>query len=463
MSDSKLVIHSRDQLAAALRFASIVEHMLLCEYLYAGFSVRRTLSDFDAESVIHPVGRARAQAQIDLVRPWLAQVYTIARQEMEHLGIVQNLLVAIGEGPYFMRPDFPVSSHHTLLGAPFRLDRFDVGTLRRFIWYERPDYLTAQFHRHHGDPSETDLADLDPAFVPTFLHQATSVQALYEAIGAAFQTLDPADLFRADPGRQLPETTFGYRIQMMSITNRASAAAAVQLILEQGEGISEPTTSGEPAHFERFLAVLRGLEAARAVDPEFDPALRLVSNPVHRDAPQGLCGVREDKVTRITNPHTRQVMALFDDTYSLMLQVLQRFFEVYSSIASPEPRPQTALFYAGFFPLMTMAVRPLAEILVRMPAHGDGVECRPGEGRAGPAFSVDPGVVGWVDQGGQRYPVIRSADGSDYYRDQLSGLAKRVVGLVDSVPASQRENLRYLHQNLVSTSAHLESIWKQGQ
>lgn len=463
MSDPKLVLQDRNELAAALRFASIVEHMLLCEYLYAGFSVRRSLADFDGESVVHPEGRARAQSQIDLVRPWLAQVYTIARQEMEHLGIVQNLLVAMGEAPYFMRPDFPVSSQHTFLGAPFRLDRFDAGTLRRFIWYERPDYLTAQFHRHHGDPSETDLADLDPAFVPGFLHQATSVQDLYEAIGAAFQNLDPADLFRTDPGRQLPETTFGYRIQMMSITNRASAAAAVQLILEQGEGISEPTTSGEPAHFERFLAVLRGVEAACAADASFDPALPLVSNPVHREAPQGLSDVREAKVTRITNPHTRQVMAIFDDTYSLMLQVLQRFFEVYSSIASPEPRPQTALFYAGFFPLMTMAVRPLAEILARMPAHGDGVECRPGESRAGPAFSVDPGVVGWVDQGGHRYPVIQSVDGPDYYRDRLIGLARRVAGVMDSVPGAQRENLQYLHQNLASTSDHLESIWRHGQ
>src|SRR5437016_295611 len=95
-------ITNREELVLALRSGAVLEHMLLCEYLYSGFSVRRSLADFP------PGGRKADQlANLDVVRPWLAKIYRVARQEMDHLGIVCNLLAAVGEEPYFERPDFP--------------------------------------------------------------------------------------------------------------------------------------------------------------------------------------------------------------------------------------------------------------------------------------------------------------------------------------------------------------------
>lgn len=463
MNPMALRLGSRPELIAALRVASVVEHMLALEYLFAGFSVRRTLADLPPESIRTEAGRLRGQADLDTFRPWLAQTYLIARQEMEHLGIVQNLLGALGEEPFLARPAFPVSSSHTLLQAPFRLDRFERRTLRRFVWYERPDYLTAEFRRRHGDPAESGLPGLEEVFLPAFLRPLDSVEKLYTAIGDAFATLDPGDLFRGDPGRQIPEDMFGLSVQMAAVTNRSTAAQAIQRILEQGEGIGESPQSGDPAHFERFLKILRELEQAESVRPGLDPALPVVSNPRLDEAAVGVRAAQDGEVTRITNPHTRRVMAFFNDAYSQMLVMMQGFFRTYSGLDQPSPRPQSALFYAAFFPLMTMVLRPLGEILTRMPADGAQRTPAAGEAHAGPDFGIVPEAWEWRDSATGRYPVIRTVLEAEFYRDGLNRLAQTAAALVEDVPEDQQANLQFLQENLVSTSRHLDSIWNRGQ
>jgi hypothetical protein len=73
-------------------------------------------------------------------------------------------------------------------------------------------------------------------------------------------------------------------------------------------------------------------------------------------------------------------MELFDDAYRTMLMLLTRLFA-----HTDETEDDLAVLRSiAFFPLMTMALRPLGEILTAMPAHD------PDDGRrAGPSF--DPG------------------------------------------------------------------------
>lgn len=452
-------LRDRRELIAALKFASIIEQMLACEYLFAAFSARKSLGDYAPDTRRSARKRRRAQAEIDTIRPWLAQIYTIARQEMEHLGIVQNLLAAIGEEPYFMRPAFPVSSEHTFLGAPFRLDPFGRRALHRFIWYERPDYLTEEFRRHHGDPAQSGLADPKPELLPAFLRQYDSVTKLYNAIRTALTTLDPAEIFIGEPARQVGDELSGYRVTMVKVTNRETAAAAIDLVLEQGEGIGETPVSGEPAHFERFLAVLRGFDEAIGADPGFKPALPVVSNPWIADVGLGLRNVKEENnVTRITNPNAVQAMRLFNDAYSLMLVMMKSFFGTYSGIYQPTPRPQAAMFYAAFFPLMTMVIRPLGEILARMPAHGDHREPGPEDPHAGAGFEIDPAVVE-----GRADPRIKAVLDADYYRQALEDQAAQAKALRGVVPRRLRADAEFLYENLTSTARHLDSIWRTGR
>jgi hypothetical protein len=58
---------------------------------------------------------------------------------MEHMGLVLNLLSAIGGAPYFKRPNFPQNSQrYGKLGIKATLTRFDKDTILRFQEFEAP-------------------------------------------------------------------------------------------------------------------------------------------------------------------------------------------------------------------------------------------------------------------------------------------------------------------------------------
>jgi hypothetical protein len=88
-------IDTREELINALTEAAELEHGLLCQYLFAAFSMKKDTS----ENVTWP--------QLELIRSWEAHILRVAREEMAHLGTVSNLLTAIGAAPQFRRPNFP--------------------------------------------------------------------------------------------------------------------------------------------------------------------------------------------------------------------------------------------------------------------------------------------------------------------------------------------------------------------
>ena len=118
--------HKRIRLAELLSEAAELEHGLMCQYLYAAFSLKRQ----PEEGV--------SWAQLELMRRWEASIMLVARQEMEHLGLVNNMLTAIGEAPYFERPNFPLGPRHYPIDVPFKLERLTPGALSRFIEFEMP-------------------------------------------------------------------------------------------------------------------------------------------------------------------------------------------------------------------------------------------------------------------------------------------------------------------------------------
>ncbi|MCW3055629.1 MAG: hypothetical protein JWN14_4799 [Chthonomonadales bacterium] len=188
-------IQNREQLIQALHTASELEHMLACEYLFTAFTMRRKLSDFPTE-----VSKAQRQVTLERSRMWLGQILLVARQEMEHLGIVMNLLAAVGVDPYFDRPPFPQPAQ--LVDAPLCLDRFGVTSMRRFLWYERPAFLTPSFPAEcFGCPAPPPT----PSRVEAMgIH---TIQELYDQIAAAFQSLPPSEVFQ---GKYRPAVTAAY-------------------------------------------------------------------------------------------------------------------------------------------------------------------------------------------------------------------------------------------------------------
>src|SRR5271156_5713881 len=81
---STFAIESRIQLYSALAEAAELEHNLMCLYLYAMFSLKRT----ENEGLSRP--------ELEAVQRWRRQILSISLEEMNHLTLVSNLMSAIG-------------------------------------------------------------------------------------------------------------------------------------------------------------------------------------------------------------------------------------------------------------------------------------------------------------------------------------------------------------------------------
>src|SRR6185312_5043645 len=75
-----MVLQHREALIWTLGKAAALEQLVMCQYLYAAFS----LKDRDDEGLSAP--------QLEATRRWRRELMHIAEQEMLHLALVQNLL-----------------------------------------------------------------------------------------------------------------------------------------------------------------------------------------------------------------------------------------------------------------------------------------------------------------------------------------------------------------------------------
>ncbi|MGA8045507.1 MAG: ferritin-like protein [Dermatophilaceae bacterium] len=353
-------VRTRADLVSLLTTAAEIEHSLMVQYLFAALTMK------------HGTEEGLTEHQLIRVAHWEKQILAVARQEMEHLGLVANLLTAVGAAPSLTRPNFPYAT--SLYGHRMALTRFSAEAVHKFACFEMPqkgdDVITC--------PSPPDPSAPGPA----------SIVALYHAIREGFCTLaaqsEPLFLVGADHqlGGKALGTDFprvgamggGYDVFMSTVTDLDSALAAVDLIIEQGEAA---TTEGDEGHFFAFKSILDEYSAIRAVDPSFEPARKVVDNPTTDPGHEG---------STLTDPTALACARLFDASYRTMLRFLLRL--LMSTDESPEE--SAALTAVAFFPLMTMVIRPLAEVLTALPAH------TPDDGwRAGPPFALD-GSVGFL-------------------------------------------------------------------
>jgi len=94
-----LQVESREELVYLLGEACEIEHGLMCEYLYAQFSLKRATDEgLTAEQL------ARVQA-------WESTLIDVIKQEMLHLALATNILTAYRRGAPFRaaQPAHPVA------------------------------------------------------------------------------------------------------------------------------------------------------------------------------------------------------------------------------------------------------------------------------------------------------------------------------------------------------------------
>jgi hypothetical protein len=337
-------IKTREDLIDALYEAAELEHSLCCLYLFAAFSLKR-----------HPDEGNVTWAQIEKMREWEMRIFRIARQEMEHLGYVCNLLTAIGGAPHLRRPNFPTNYYDAKI--TFDLAPFSTATLKNFVRYERPE-----------NPSlNRDSSGLRTKY--------GTIGELYHKIERGFEDLDKRaePLFIGPPSAQIISQDFpgfyhrptAYQIEINKVVDRMSAKKAIDQIVIEGEG-SPSDSDNQDSHYQTFKSILDELNDELNADKQFQPARPVVTNPV----------VSPDS---ITHPATTAAMNLFDAAYEIMLMLLIRIFSHIDETAEEV----LALERIAFFPMMTMVIRPLGEVLTQLPTAEPDVGST-----AGPNFKV---------------------------------------------------------------------------
>jgi hypothetical protein len=354
-----LRVESREELVWLLAQACELEHGLMCEYLFAQFTLKRTREE------------GLSDQQLAKVAAWETVIIDVTKQEMLHLALATNLLIAIGAAPHFHRPNFPILSRWYPPGVQIALVGFGERALRHFIYLERPEGMDLDDAEGFTAVGQArPLTDGDQLMAVPEDYQ--TVGHLYRGIEQGFERLverhGEAGVFIGPPEAQATTEVFEWP-ELTAVTDLASAAAAIELIIEQGEGARG---DWRDAHFGKFVALLDDYLATRAADPGFEPARPV--EPAYVRRPPDV----EAKVASIGDPLTAQVADLFNAVYETTLQALSRYF-----VHSGETAGQVTTLATTTKHLMNWVMRPLGSVLTTLPLGPD----QPGV-MAGPAFEI---------------------------------------------------------------------------
>jgi hypothetical protein len=352
-----LPVDSREQLVYLLTQASELEQGILCEYLFALYSLKRDPDD------------GLGAGQLAQVTRWGRTLSEIAVQEMLHLTLATNLLTAVGATPHFHRPNFPIRCQWYPPDVQVALVPFGEAALRHFLYLERPDQVDLRDAELFSVVCECRPLTAAPATLMAAPQDYSTVGHLYRSIGHGFERLveryGEAEVFIGPPEVQATSKLLGWP-ELVAVTDLASANAAIATIVEQGEGADG---DWREAHFGRLSAMLEEFLAAIRADPGFSPARPAQPAYVRRppDQPQA---------TVISDPRTAQVAELFDTAHQTLLQALSRLF-----VHDDETHSEVATLADSAIDLMAEVLRPLGTVLTTLPLGPD----HPGA-LAGPAF-----------------------------------------------------------------------------
>jgi CDGSH-type Zn-finger protein/truncated hemoglobin YjbI len=360
--EEPFVIEHREALFYMLCEASELEHGIMCQYLYAAFSLKQSADE----------GLSAVEAEA--VQRWRKHIFHIGAQEMLHLALVQNLLTATGAAPHLSRPNFPQPASHYPAGVHLALVPFGEEALRHFMFLERPEGMDLE-----DAAGMAAFAQAAPAAVPRVQvgeivprgQDFATVGHLYRSIEAGIahlaEKLGEDVLFIVPSRAQATQQYFGWP-ELIAVTDVASAQRAIDEILEQGEG---PRGHWRDAHFGQFVAILEEYLQLREANPAFDPVRPVVTVNVRPSE-------RDTSIPLATDPITRQVMDLFNVSYEILLLMLQRFFA-----HTEETDPQLKVLADASVNLMFGAIEPLGDLVTTLPAGQE----YPGR-TAGPSFEL---------------------------------------------------------------------------
>lgn len=352
-AEPELVIEHREALIFMICEAAELEHTLMCEYLFAAFTMKdQTDKGLSAE-------------QADAVARWRSLILGVAAQEMLHLALTANMLTALGASPHLSRPNLPQPARHYPAGVRLVLLPFGEQALRHFLFLERPEGMDLQ--DAEGVEASADAAPvMSSDDIAPHSQDFSTVGHLYRSIAAGFghlsEKLGEERVFVGPPQAQITRTTFDWP-ELIAVTDLASATAAIEAIVEQGEGARG---DWRDAHFGRFKRVLDEFLAFRRADSGFEPARPVIAASVRP-------GEGEWAGPLIEDPTTAKVADLFNVVYEVLLLVLYRLLA-----RIDETDADVALLADVAIGLMSNGIMPLGTLLGKMPVGGANDGCTAG-------------------------------------------------------------------------------------
>lgn len=196
-------------------------------------------------------------------------VGSVFAEEMLHLALAANLLNAVGGSPRLdipeMLPPHPRTMPHGDRSLELALVPFGSDALEMFLRIERPAPA--------GGPAEGDHYETIGQFYA----------AIEDGLRRLCDQLGEKEVFSGDPVRQVTTTHFRHSAgKLVPVDDLASALAALEEIVEQGEGMSSDEVwdgdedvfhpgRDEVAHYYRFTELKLGRRYQRGDTPRSGP------------------------------------------------------------------------------------------------------------------------------------------------------------------------------------------------
>lgn len=432
--------NGKDYLTFLLYINAEIEHGLMIQYLYAGYSL--------GGSQVPEKHRAE-------VKNWQDIILGIAKEEMGHFISVQNILKLIGAPLNLGREDYPWDT--PFYPFPFKLEPLSLASLAKYVYAESPE-------------GWVDSTDPYAKEVKNLVHAQTNDP---HRVGALFSTmmdlvndteLIPDDVFesgtypyqakfdewgRGYTGGQRGSAHHGQKgapdVLVVPLTCRDDAYAALQEIAEQGEAPHKTENAGLPSHFERFLSIFKSMSDLQKKDPAFRPTRKVAINPFIPTSDEEAMTVKkagtEYEQDPIVDPQSQLWAHLFNVRYRMLLNYLAHSFVLDDGFNnSGAISPRATIINATFGEMYNL--RSISNVLVQAPLGGNSNK------NAGPPFLI-PYTLTLPMGEPNRWRV---------HKDVLEASALIVSSLL--LKTTNEADLRYLH-SLQEADARLLQIVDQ--
>jgi len=316
-----------DEIIMLLHTAAEIEHALLTQYLYSGYTLSATEYKEASRTLIQ-----------------------IAREEMGHLMSIQNILTLFGAPLNFEREDYPFNQFYPF---PFKLEPCSVHSLAKYVLTEMPklEYIPSDLKFDYDQIRlDANMSDESPI---------NRVGALFSLLIELISDL-PEEYFiienmnRQAKSKEWSSSTFNLVLRV--VKNKEEVISLLKDIAEQGEGSEISIEDSDDSH---FLKLYDLYNLAKNI-PQNKLPINYPVNPKIKTQNH-----KEDGA--IQNVLAIEWCKLFDNRYRILLSFFNHYFD-YTSTSQPSKKRKIRLKNWSFEEMRT-CLKDLAMEILLIPFH----------------------------------------------------------------------------------------------